>query len=473
MRKIAIIGGGLSGTLAAINLLRYSKSVSTIYLIEKEKEQTAKGLAYSNHLPYQPLNVRASQMSLFGEFPVHFVKWLYQNKHKYPQEIGEFSTDSFISRRVFGEYLKSTLYQIVEEVQGNKNLSIINDEALDIEQISENKYQINFNVNKPIEVDKIVLALGNFSPATLPIPNLDFLKSDLYVSNPWESEALRIEPKKSILFVGSGLTMIDLVGSLHLQNHQGKIYVLSRRGLLPLPHQLYEVPTYKLRPLPNRAYLSVNDILTWFKDEKHNAAHLGYDWHSVINAIRDKSSEIWQKLDFPEKQRFLRHLRPFWEVHRHRMPLKSAHLISKLHKEEQLELIAAKIIDIQEDNNQAKVEFRRRGQWQPEAIRVDKVINCTGLETNLFKINNSLLQNLLKKAWLQADDLYLGVLTDKYGRLIKQNNEVLPNIFVIGSLRKASLWESTALKEIRYQAELLPKHLDIVENVKVYASDYQ
>jgi uncharacterized NAD(P)/FAD-binding protein YdhS len=473
MRNIAIIGGGLSGTLAAINLLRYSKSVGAIFLIEKKKEQMAKGLAYSNTLKYQPLNVRASQMSLFSEFPVHFVKWLYQNRSKYAQEIGEFSADSFISRRVFGEYLKSTLYQTAKDAQELKKLHFINDEALAIEQTSPNKYTINFKETAALEVDKIVLALGNFPPPPLAIHNQGFLKSDLYVSNPWEFELDKIHPKEPVFIIGSGLTMIDIVGSLHAQNHQGKIYVLSRRGLVPLPHQLYEVPIYKLKALPSRAYLSLNDILTWFREEKHNASHLGYDWHSVVNAVRDKAPEIWQKLDLPEKQRFLRHLRPFWEVHRHRMPLKSAHLISKLQKEGQLEIIAGKLVDIQNDSNQAKVEFRRRKQPLNEEVYVDKVINCTGSETNLYKISSPLLKNLLDKGWLQTDDLYLGIQTDKYAHLINQKGEALGNIFVIGSLRKSGLWESTSLKEIRYQAELLPKHLDIHENLKMYMTDYQ
>ena len=38
------------------------------------------------------------------------------------------------------------------------------------------------------------------------------------------------------LLVGTGLSMIDTVLTLHHQGHAGKIYAVSRHGLLPLSH---------------------------------------------------------------------------------------------------------------------------------------------------------------------------------------------------------------------------------------------
>jgi uncharacterized NAD(P)/FAD-binding protein YdhS len=44
----------------------------------------------------------------------------------------------------------------------------------------------------------------------------------------------------------------------------------------------------------------------------------GGDWRSVIDGLRPQVQALWQALPLQEKRRFLRHLRPYWEVHRHR-----------------------------------------------------------------------------------------------------------------------------------------------------------
>src|SRR3546814_5960320 len=39
----------------------------------------------------------------------------------------------------------------------------------------------------------------------------------------------------------------------------------------------------------------------------------------VIDALRPVTQSLWQGLPVAEKRRFLRHLRSWWDVHRHRM----------------------------------------------------------------------------------------------------------------------------------------------------------
>src|SRR3546814_13724462 len=45
----------------------------------------------------------------------------------------------------------------------------------------------------------------------------------------------------------------------------------------------------------------------------------GGDWRMVIDALRPVTQSLWQGLPVAEKRRFLRHLRSWWAVHRHRM----------------------------------------------------------------------------------------------------------------------------------------------------------
>ena len=46
----------------------------------------------------------------------------------------------------------------------------------------------------------------------------------------------------------------------------------------------------------------------------------GTPWQAVVNGLRSSLQDIWQGLPTGEQGRFLRHLRPFFEAHRHRLP---------------------------------------------------------------------------------------------------------------------------------------------------------
>src|SRR3954454_13114918 len=70
---ILIVGGGFSGSLHAINMLRHAGPRVT--LVERRVEPglgLAYGAAHETHL----LNVRASNMSALPDEPDHFVRWL-------------------------------------------------------------------------------------------------------------------------------------------------------------------------------------------------------------------------------------------------------------------------------------------------------------------------------------------------------------------------------------------------------------
>ena len=97
---IAIVGGGISGTLTVLNCIKQSKSPLKIIWFDA-KNQFCKGLAYSTTDEQHLLNVRANNMSIFVDEPNHFVNWLTQY---YPQ----YSSHNFAPRKLFGEYVQAT-----------------------------------------------------------------------------------------------------------------------------------------------------------------------------------------------------------------------------------------------------------------------------------------------------------------------------------------------------------------------------
>ncbi|MEJ8757258.1 FAD/NAD(P)-binding protein [Pontibacter sp. H259] len=454
---IAIIGGGLSGTLTAIHLLRNASGNQTIYLIEQDRYRMSRGIAYSSQLSFQPLNVPASAMSLFPEQPLDFYDWLKANEQHYEKHLKQPVTkDDFIPRFIFGDYLKARLEEAEKLTPAHVKLIKVYDEAVAIKR-SGNLFQIAFKESKTITATKAVLALGNFAPGNLPIPNTGFYQSAAYIASPWSAKGLANLPADApLLLIGSSLTMVDLVGSLKEEGHSGKIYVLSRHGLLPQPFDVTTRPYPKLK-IP--VGLSLLSLVKFIRSEIKEAEALGYNWRSVLDAMREAIPVIWQTLPLKEKKQFMRHLRPYWETHRHRMPAGSAALLQDLQEQGRLELIAGTIVDMHELGHKARVTIKRRKQSIAQTIEVSRVINCTGPQSDFAKIDVLLVEQLLASRMIQPDTLKLGLRTAPDGTVINGNGMLEDGFYTIGPPRKATLYESTALREIRQQAKELAQNI--------------
>lgn len=79
MHTIAIIGGGLSGTLTVSQSIKQSRKPLSIIWFDAHNK-FCKGLAYSTSDDHHLLKVRASNISVFSDKPDHFINWL--NKHQ-------------------------------------------------------------------------------------------------------------------------------------------------------------------------------------------------------------------------------------------------------------------------------------------------------------------------------------------------------------------------------------------------------
>src|SRR6188508_697260 len=104
MHSIAIIGGGLSGTVVALQLMRQSNQPLRINLINHSLP-VHRGIAYSTPEMHHLLNVRACNMSVLPERPDHFVKWL-SNHPAYAWRSWDELTQLFVPRKLYGDYLE-------------------------------------------------------------------------------------------------------------------------------------------------------------------------------------------------------------------------------------------------------------------------------------------------------------------------------------------------------------------------------
>ena len=451
LTKIVIIGGGASGTITAIHLLHQFKTPVKIFLLEKRQSALFRGAAYSSQLDYEPLNVQAGKMSIFKNAPHDFYDWLVGNRAASSPE--PVTPDSFVSRRWFGDYLSERLVAAKGKAPKAEFRAIIA-EANDIELDKvAHTYKVKLSEGGMLEADHLIFATGNEPPADI-LNNFEkALLGKKYLDTPWHKNPFEgLKPDDNVLILGSGLTMIDHAVSLQKRKHKGKIYAFSRHGYLPLP-QITGDSSYKIDA--NSGDTQVADLLAGLRLSAADAQINKIDWQHVINAIRDETPGIWRRFSVESKRKFLRRLKPFWEIHRHRMPKASADIIAEIEAKGKFEILAGCRKGITSSNGKIIFQFIQKTDKNERNVPVDYVINCTGPSGDYLENNNWLIKNLLAKGWMTQDDLRLGIVTGANGEIITAGGEPLLNAFAIGPLRKASEWETTAVHEIKNQAEEL------------------
>ena len=108
--------------------------------------------------------------------------------------------------------------------------------------------------------------------------------------------------------------------------------------------------------------------------------------------------------------------------------------------------------------NQASAQPPNRLTAQPpsrphQTLRVHRVLNCTGPDCDFTRIDQPLIVQMREAGLLVPDRLRLSIETDESGRVLDKSGAVVEGLLAVGPLRKARLWESTAMPEIRMQAE--------------------
>lgn len=451
-RKIAIIGAGFSGSILAVHLLRGCKPGDVIYLVEKS-ERFGPGLAYSTGNARHLLNVRASNMSAFPEQPGHFVDWLSANRDLVPG--GEaIDGNTFVPRGVYGSYIQSLITEALKGDDHAAMLSLIPDEAVGMAR-REDGYAIELQSGRPLKVDVCVLALGNQPPAS----NLAG-----YFGNPWDPEAVAyIPPKAAVMILGTGLTMIDTVLALQQARHTGPIFAFSRRGLLPRQHRA-------VKPLPSArledwAGKSLTAMLRLTRLTISAGERSGADWRAVIDSVRPITQPLWQGLSFADKQRFLRHLRPWWDVHRHRCAPHVWRQIEATLESGQLLVRSAKIHSMKPSRVGVEVRYVRRGSQMENTLNVNRVINCMGPQRGYESTQEPLIRALLQQGLARPDALDLGLDVAANGAVIDRNGKPARRLFAVGPMTQGTFWEIIAVPDIRNQcAEVAAQIFSALEN---------
>ncbi|MEA2553839.1 MAG: hypothetical protein QOJ65_2015 [Fimbriimonadaceae bacterium] len=450
--RLAIVGGGFSGTMTAVHLLKSARGPLDLHMVER-KPAWGRGVAYGTRYGSHLLNVPAAKMSAFPSDPDHFFRWLQAHPEllSAPPQPGMFAP-----RKVYGAYIQSLLAEAEAQAPVEVQVTQWTDEAIDLHVVDDHG-RLVLESGATIDVDTVILAIGNFPPGHPHLADRGFFASDRYVGDPWVKGNLdAVKPDDSVLLIGSGLTALDLVLGMRERGHQGEVHMLSRRGQLPQRHQPSEAyPPYLDGELPR----TIRELVKRVRAELAWAAQKGVDWRPVLDALRPRTQEIWRALPLREQRRFLDHVRPYWEVHRHRMPPDAAALGEEMLASGRLHLHSARLLSMEEKGDAVAVRFRTRGAEEEKTISVQRVINCTGPECDYRRMRHPLAASLLGQGLVRPDDLALGLDTDSRGALVDAEGNVSGLLYTLGPLRKGTLWETTAVPEIRVQAEQLASEL--------------
>ena len=453
MKTVVIIGAGFSGTILTAFLLKRCTASTRIILINRSGSM-ARGLAYGTSSSFHLLNVPAGNMSAYADEPDHFLN--YCKLHN-PETTGA----SFVSRQLYGEYLSFVLDNAEQHAQPNVVFERLNAEVESIHQQKES-ITVKLTDGSILDADHTVLALGNFAPAD-PLRLNSILGKAHYVRDPWLPA--RKHPSlanESILLMGSGLTALDIAIKLVQQGHKGPIHMVSRRGLLPLPHR-----KTSRHPIADATFLnkllnskpSTSNYMRIIRSELETLKHTDLDWRDIIAAIRPLTAKLWQSLDNAERRRFLRHVQPYWDIHRHRVAPASFELFEQLCESGQIKIIAGRLKGISLFKNKLITAINLRSTQETLSIGVDRIINCTGPNTNIKHLNEHLITQLIKSKIVKPDDHNLGILVNNDLTVVNDLKTGAATLSYIGPMLKATYWEATAVPELRMYAEQLATQL--------------
>jgi len=436
IEHVAIIGGGFSGALQAINLLKHQGPRAT--LIER-RDVAARGVAYSAAHPDHLLNVRANNMSALPQEPDHFERWLAR---RHPALVG-----SFAPRLVYGDYLAELLDDARRAAP--ERLALVQGEAIDLTREGEG-WRITLGDGRKIGADAVILAPGNLPPHIPGSIDPDVLPPGCFAAEPWSGDiADGLSDADAVLVIGTGLTMIDIALLLGARGFGGRIIALSRRGLTPRAHAPVTPSTLDERPLP--------ETIALLRHARARSNQVG--WRAAVDELRPYTEGLWTAADLGQRQRFLRHLRAWWDVHRHRIAPQVAAKIEAMRAEGRLEIVAGKLVDAMAESTGACVHYRPRGQDDVATLSVRRIINASGPQGDLLRTEEPLLRSLLGRGLIRPDPLRIGIDVTQQSEIIGADGEPFPTLFALGPMTRGTFWEIVAVPDIRRQTWAVARKL--------------
>ena len=456
---ILIIGGGLSGTMLAVQLLR--RPGQRRILVIEPRTELGRGEAYSAVELGHTLNGNAARMSVDPDNPDDLTQWLAEHiaSGGWPESAEQQVpvSELFPPRGLFGVYVQQRLAEAREDgAQRGSTVEHIRAEAVDL-QIDTDSVQLTLDNGQQLHGAYAVLATGMFPAARTPQTQSSGLNAAAL--DPWNVAAMRqLDAQSSVLIIGSGLTMVDAVVSLEQAGHRGPIEVFSRHGLLP--HVRRQPPGWVDFLAEDHGIRSPRQLLRELRRHCRDAIAQGIDWQAPLDTVRAHIGRLWSQATDVQRRQFVRHVRPWWESHHHRSPPLSAQLVERLHSEGRLRIHAASFKGLEPcAKGGVSIRIRRRGEAQTCVVHGAALINSSGIEYDWRRVARPLPQQLLARGLVQPGPLALGIAAATDGAVVGEHGQAANRLFAMGPPLRGMWWESTAVTDVALQAKALAARL--------------
>ncbi|RUL74537.1 FAD/NAD(P)-binding protein [Dyella choica] len=450
-RRVAIIGGGAAGATLLSELLERPVSQPLHLDWYTGGGTPGRGVAYGTRSERHLLNVRAASMGMFASRPSGFLE------HMQKADPSISGTD-FLPRCRYGEYLEAQTASALARAKSNGHDVRVVPYEVDA-MVPENDGVTLFQGEATTRVEAAVLALGTLPPRPLSQVDDSALASGRYIMQPWPflAEAKPHAQAHHVVVIGLGLTAVDVIVELAALWPNAHFTGISRHGLLPEAHQASAALPFEDSEELIEAMRDAPDMRTWMRLLREAVGHTD-DWRRVIDCLRPHTQELWQLLSLADRSRFLRHARWAWERARHRLPLQVAQSIAALEKKGRLQRHGGHLHGVTLGEHGPQLRFVPKGDKRERTLDADLVVQCIGLDNDIRRTQHPLLQQMVTNGHIRPDPFGLGLQAMPDGRLL-HDGTAWPRLFAIGSMLRGTLWESTAMPEIRQQARHLADHL--------------
>ncbi len=443
-QRVAIVGGGAAGALAAVHLLReYREDCPLeIDLIDRTGGFGA-GVAYGTTDPLHLLNVPAVRMGAIHGRPEHFHEWLAERGEPVAEE-------AFVSRGLYATYIRDLLASAERDATDARLRRHCGEVTAIVEHhgAASAPLEVNLADGERIEADRVILAIGPLGAGDpIEVPT-ELKASGTYVADPWAAGALEeVRKSREVLVVGTGLSMVDIALTLCEGGAGPRVRAVSRHGLVPRRHRRtltslrrFHIPTEtgQLEPMVAAIFGQICRV-----------AQQGDDWRDVIDSMRPVTPALWKALATDEQRRFLTEFQRLWDVHRFRMAPEVADRFEALEAAGRIRTESNSIVSLEPHGDRVRVFLRKPGATDLDEVEVDRVVNCSGAGTDLRRQAPPLLAGLLAAGLARPDALGLGLDVSEDGALLGADGEPSERLFAIGALRKGVEWEAIGITEIR------------------------
>ena len=422
-KKVLIVGGGASGTLTAIALIRSGIAPANITIAEP-RELLGEGLAYQTRDELHRLNVPSGRLSAVEELPDDFAEW-----SKAPSY-------SFMERRTYSTYLRGHLPDEVQHVR-----EFVTHIAPTIDQ----GVVATFASGNEENFDGIVLAMG-LGKARTP----EFLdgvpESPLIIKDVWDGIAL--PQSQRLLCFGTGLTFIDVALSHLARDPHNTVVAISGSGNLPERHERSQISPFTP---------SLSDVDT-LKKLRSYLEQAGESWRQAVDGLRPIMEGMWRTFTVEEREEFLRTDGSNWFRRRHRIAPEVADLVDAEIAAGRIHVVGGKVLEVHLGENEVALTLAG-----DETFTGDYLALCIGRD---YELSDPLTLNLLAEGKTSRGPLGMGLHVDvSTGLLMKPDGNSHQNIYALGPLRSGEAFESTAIPEIRKQASLIAARLSAPKNL--------